>query len=59
MFSVNAAIGGEYRFSEDLSAYIEPGVSRHFNNGSTVENIYKDRPTNFNLNIGIRVNLNK
>lgn len=59
VFSVNAAIGGEYRFSEDLSAYIEPGVSRHFNNGSTVENIYKDRPTNFNLNIGIRVNLNK
>ncbi len=59
VFSVNAAIGGEYRFSEDLCAYIEPGVSRHFNNGSTVENIYKDRPTNFNLNIGIRVNLNK
>ena len=59
VFSVNAAIGGEYRFSKDISAYIEPGVSRHFNNGSTVESIYKDKPTNFNLNIGIRVNLNK
>ncbi len=59
MFSLNAAIGGEYRFSKDVSVYVEPGVSHHFNNGSNVENIYKDTPTNFNLNIGIRVNLNK
>ncbi|MFZ1235720.1 MAG: porin family protein [Prevotella sp.] len=59
MFSLNAAIGGEYRFSKDVSVYVEPGVSHHFNNGSHVENIYKDTPTNFNLNIGIRVNLNK
>lgn len=59
IFSFNAAIGGEYRFSKDVSVYVEPGVSHHFNNGSHVENIYKDTPTNFNLNIGIRVNLNK
>ncbi len=59
IFSLNAAIGGEYRFSKDVSAYVEPGVSYHFNNGSSVKNIYKDKPTNFNLNIGIRVNLNK
>ena len=59
IFSLNAAVGGEYRFSRDVSAYIEPGMSHHFNNGSSVKNIYKDKPTNFNLNIGIRVNLNK
>lgn len=59
VFSLNAAVGGEYRFSKDISAYAEPGVSYHFNNGSSVKNIYKDKPTNFNLNIGIRINLNK
>ena len=59
VFSVNNAIGAEYKVTKDVSAYIEPGVSHHFNNGSDVENIYKAKPTNFNLNIGIRVNLNK
>ena len=55
VFSVNAAIGAEYRFGRDVSVYVEPGVSRHFNNGSAVENIYKDKPTGFNLSVGVRV----
>ena len=55
VFSVNAAIGAEYRFGREVSVYVEPGVSRHFNNGSSVENIYKDKPTGFNLSVGVRV----
>ena len=51
VFSTALSIGGELR--------IEPGISHHFNNGSNVENIYKDKPTNFNLNMGVRINLNK
>ena len=59
VFSTALSIGGELRISKDVSAYIEPGISHHFNNGSNVENIYKDKPTNFNLNMGARINLNK
>lgn len=59
VFSVNAALGGEFLFSKDISVYAEPGVSYHFNNGSNIENSYKDKPTNINLSIGIRVKLNK
>ena len=59
VFSTALSIGGELRISKDVSAYIEPGISHHFNNGSNVESIYKDKPTNFNLNMGVRINLNK
>ena len=55
VFSVNAALGAEYRFGREVSVYVEPGVSRHFNNGSAVEDIYKDKPTGFNLSVGVRV----
>ena len=58
VFSMNAAVGGEYLLSNKISAYVEPGVSYYFKNGSNVENVYKDKPTNFNLNIGLRVALN-
>ena len=57
-FSVNAAIGAEYRFRNDIGVYVEPGVSRYINNGSNIDNIYKDKPTNFSLNVGIRINVN-
>lgn len=59
VFSMNAAMGGEYFLNEKVSAYVEPGASYYFKNGSNVENVYKDKPTNFNLNIGLRVALNK
>ena len=55
VFSVNAALGAEYRFGREVSVYVEPGVSRHFNNGSAVEDIYKDKPAGFNLSVGVRV----
>ena len=58
VFSANAAIGGEYLFTDKVSTYVEPGLNYHFNNGSNVENVYKDKPANFNLNVGIRVALN-
>ena len=58
-FSVNAAVGAEYKLGRDVSIYAEPGVSHYFNNGSAVDNIYKDTPTGFNLNVGFRINLNQ
>lgn len=53
-WSVNAAAGVQYNFSNLLGLYVEPGVSYYFDNGSSVSNIYKDKPFNFNLNLGLR-----
>lgn len=57
-WSVKAAVGGAYRFTPSVSVYVEPGVSRHFDNHSGVENVYKERSTSFSLNMGIRVDIN-
>lgn len=53
-FSAKAALGGAYHFTSSLSVYAEPGVSYYFNNHSSVFNVYKDRPTSFSLNVGLR-----
>ena len=53
-WSVNAQAGVQYNFSELVGVYLEPGVSYYFDNGSDVDNIYKDKPFNFNLNVGLR-----
>ncbi|BCS84291.1 porin family protein [Prevotella herbatica] len=59
LFSTNAAAGIEYKADKSLSLYAEPGISYHFKNGSGIKNIYTENPFNFNLNIGIRININK
>ncbi len=58
-FSVSAAAGAEYTVGGNVGVYIEPGVSHHFDNNSGVENIYKKRPTNFSLSMGVRINFSK
>lgn len=58
-FSVKAAVGGAYSFTPGVSVYVEPGVTHYFDNHSSVENVYKDRPTSFSLNLGFRININK
>ncbi len=53
-WSANASAGAEVRFTDFAGFYIEPGVSYFFDNGSFVENIYKEKPFNFNFKFGIR-----
>ena len=53
-WSVNALAGVQYNFSSLVGIYAEPGVSYYFDNGSNVSTIYKDKPLNFNLNVGLR-----
>ena len=47
----------EYNITPYVGLYLEPGVTHHFDNHSSVENIYKDKPWNFSLNFGFRINL--
>lgn len=53
-WSVGASAGVQYNFSDLVGVYVEPGVSYYFDNGSDVSTIYKDKPFNFNLNVGFR-----
>lgn len=57
-FSLNGASGAEYRLMDHISLYAEPGVGYYFSDGSSITNIYKDHPLNFNLSFGLRINLN-
>lgn len=55
--SATAAIGVEYKATESLRVYVEPGLAYHFDNNSNVQTIYSDKPCTFNLNIGVRLDL--
>ncbi len=56
-WSVKAAVGGAFHFTPSLSLYAEPGVTHYFDNHSSIDNVYKDRPTSFSLNVGLRFNV--
>lgn len=55
--SLNAGLGAEYEFVDWLSIYAEPGLAYYFDNGSRVQTFYQDKPLNFNLNLGLRLNI--
>lgn len=56
-FSMSAGL--EYLLSPQVSIYAEPGATHYIDNGSDVDNFYKERKINFNLNIGLRLHLNE
>ena len=58
-WSLGAAVGVEYDIIPQLGIYAEPGLRYYFDNGSKVRNFFKDQPTNWNLQLGIRLNLSK
>lgn len=53
--SVMGAVGAQYNISNRVGIYVEPGVSHFFDDGSPVETIRKENPTNFTLQAGIRL----
>lgn len=56
-WSVNATAGLQLRCTDYFGIYIEPGIIYYFDNGSSIRNIYKARPFNFNLSLGLRFSL--
>lgn len=56
-WSVRGSLGVEYDIIPQLGLYVEPGVAHYFDNGSNIKNYWKDKPTNFNLQMGIRLML--
>lgn len=57
-WSVGGALGIQYDVIPQLGFYAEPGLKYYFDNGSKVQNFFKDKPLNFNLQMGLRLNLN-
>lgn len=57
--SVNAALGAQLDVLRNVGVYVEPGVSYYFDDRSSLSTIYKEKPLNFNLNLGVRYTIGK
>lgn len=57
--SVNAALGAQFDVLGNVGVYVEPGVSYYFDDRSPLSTIYKEKPLNFNLNLGVRYTIGK
>ena len=55
LWSLNAAAGLQVNLGRSLGIYAEPGLSYHFDDGSPVRTIYKDRPLDFMMTLGARM----
>ena len=55
-FSTQAAVVLQLDVMPQVGVYVEPGVKYYFDNGSNVRTFFKDKPCNFNLQVGLRWN---
>ncbi|WP_326981434.1 outer membrane beta-barrel protein [Chryseobacterium sp. MYb264] len=56
-FSVNTAVGVQVKILNNIGLYAEPGLAYHFKDDSQLNTIYKEKPLNFNMKFGIRVQI--
>lgn len=56
-WSVGGAVGIQYNIIPRMGIYAEPGVRYYIDNKSSVETIFKEKKLNFNLQLGVRVEL--
>jgi len=54
---VGGSMGVEYQVVPLLGIYAEPGLRYYFDNGSGMQNFFKDKPTSWNLQVGFRLHL--
>lgn len=53
-WSLLGNVGIQFNATENFGIYVEPGIVHYFDDGSEVQTIRKERPTNFNLQLGLR-----
>lgn len=56
-WSVGGAVGIQYNIIPRMGIYAEPGMRYYIDNKSSVETIFKEKKLNFNLQLGVRVEL--
>ncbi len=55
LWSLNASAGIQANISKTFGIYVEPGLSYHFDDGSDLQTIYKERPLDFMMTFGARI----
>ncbi|MBQ8462610.1 MAG: outer membrane beta-barrel protein [Prevotella sp.] len=58
-WSLSGSMGLACDLTPALSVYLEPGIRHYPDNHSAVQNYFKDRPTAFSLQAGLRLQLGK
>lgn len=56
-FSIRVAVGAEYSFTPQFGFYLEPSLGCYFNDGSSLQHYYKERPFAPSLDFGLRLHL--
>ena len=56
-FSGMLGPGLQFNVSHDFGIYVEPTARYYFDNGSAIDNYFKDKPWSINLNAGLRLTL--
>lgn len=54
-WSLNAGLGLQYDIVPHLGLYAEPSLNWYPDNGSAIQNYFKDKPLNLGLQIGLRL----
>ena len=56
-WSVEGGLGIQYHFTPSFSIYAEPSFKYYFNTGSDIKTIRQDKPFEFSIPIGLRLNM--
>lgn len=57
--SAGLSAGLQFNVSPGVGIYAEPGLSYHFDDRSSLETVFKERPLGFNLHLGVRLKVNR
>lgn len=57
--SVNASVGVQLDILNNIGIFAEPGISYYFDDSSSLQTIYKEKPLNFNITVGMRYTLGR
>ena len=57
-WSLNASLGLQYDIVPQLGLYVEPGLNWYPDNGSKLQNYFKDKPLSCGLQLGLRMSFN-
>lgn len=57
--SVNASVGVQLNVLNNIGIFAEPGISYYFDDSSSLQTIYKEKPLNFNITVGMRYTLGR
>ena len=56
-WSISGNVGVSYKIFKQLNLFVEPGVSYYFDDKNDIPTIRKDKPFNFNLQLGLRLDI--